>query len=158
MATAGLTRLGLEHRITQRLDPTVFPYAIGQGALGIEVKEGSDDMLRIVRAADHAPSRWRSVAERAMLRSLQGGCSSPVGVFSSFVPLEGIGAENVKNGSYDIGTLKLHGTVLDIEGIKSISAHESVTVQGDGEAEELGVSVARMLLQQGANSLLSKGS
>jgi hydroxymethylbilane synthase len=93
-----------------------------------------------------------------MLRSLQGGCSSPVGVFSSFIPQDGIDTENVENGSYSIGNLKLHGTVLDIEGTKSISAQDSVTVQSDDDAEQLGVSVARMLLREGANSLLSKGS
>ncbi|KAK1972156.1 porphobilinogen deaminase [Colletotrichum sublineola] len=146
LATAGLMRLGLGHRITQRLDPATFPYAAGQGALGIEISTDRQDILQLVRHVDHRPSRWRGMAERAMLRSLQGGCSSPIGVCSTF--------ESLESPSLDRGKLHLQATVLDMAGTSGIFAEDVAVVQSDGEAEQLGVSVAKLLVEKGAQSLL----
>ncbi|OQE34899.1 hypothetical protein PENCOP_c015G08974 [Penicillium coprophilum] len=157
LATAGLSRLGLEHRITQRLDPNVFPYAVGQGALGVELSTDRPDILQLVQHVDHKPSRWRGMAERAMLRTLQGGCSTPIGVCSSFEPVkEKESADKEKRG--DSGTLRLQATVIDIEGKSVICAEDVRTVMCDDEAEQLGVSVANMLLEKGARDLLPKQS
>lgn len=143
LATAGLARLGLKHRITQRLDPGIFPYAIGQGALGIEVSTDREDIMYLVRHADHKPSRWRCMAERAMLRSLQGGCSSPVGTFSFWDPS-------------NHNRLCLQATVLDMEGTVRISADVENIVESDEAAEQLGFSVAELLCKKGAHQLLHK--
>ncbi|KAF7557703.1 hypothetical protein G7Z17_g440 [Cylindrodendrum hubeiense] len=156
LATSGLLRLGLGHRITQRLDASVFPYAVGQGALGIEIKTGREDVLRLVRGTDHKLSRWRAMAERAMLRSLQGGCSSPIGVCSYFEPPNADKPEDAEKKGSEGGTLRLNGTVLDMDGTKSIFAENSGTVWSDNEAEQLGISVAQILLNKGASNLLSK--
>ncbi|KAK4868787.1 hypothetical protein LT330_006989 [Penicillium expansum] len=151
LATAGLLRLGLGRRITQRLEPTVFPYAVGQGALGIELNTDRQDILHLVQHVDHKPSRWRGMAERAMLRSLQGGCSSSIGVWSSFEPLKG----NVStDAALDSGTLHLRATVIHIEGTSEISSEDVSTVQSDEEAEQLGISVVNMLLDKGVRDLL----
>ncbi|KPM35879.1 hypothetical protein AK830_g10689 [Neonectria ditissima] len=155
LATAGLSRLGLGHRVTQRLDASVFPYAVGQGALGLEVKTGQADMLRLVQAADHKPSRWRGLAERAMLRSLQGGCSSPIGVWSAF---DAPDASDPGGESRDGGTLRLNGMVLDVDGTTAVQAEDSGSVWSDEEAERLGVAVADLLIREGAQSLLSRHS
>ena len=156
LATAGLLRLGLGHRITQRLDTDVFPYAVGQGALGIEIKTGRDDILRLIQTADHTPSRWKGLAERAMLRSLQGGCSSPIGVSSAFVDPDANspGGEQGRDGTM----LRLRAFVLDVEGTASVVAQDVKAVSSDHEAERLGVSVAKALLLQGAANLLPKES
>ncbi|EGX97210.1 porphobilinogen deaminase [Cordyceps militaris CM01] len=143
LATAGLARLGLKDRITQRLDPRIFPPAVGQGALGIEVSTDREDTVHLVRHADHKPSRWRCMAERAMLRSLQGGCSSPIGASSSWDPT----TDN---------RLRLQATVLDIEGTTSIFAEAEGIVQDDEAAEQLGVAVADILFEKGAHQLLRK--
>ena len=155
LATAGLVRLGLGHRITQRLDPDVFPYAVGQAALGLEVKKGSEDTLALVRAADHMPSRWCGLAERAMLRSLQGGCSSPIGVRSLWNPRGGEGQAGCDS---DGGVIRLNATVLNVEGTKEICARHEGHVSSDHEAERIGVLVAKSLLVQGAGNLLQKQS
>lgn len=155
LATAGLVRLGLGHRITQRLDPNVFPYAVGQGALGIEVRTDSKDMQQLVRGVDHGPSRFRGLAERAMLRSLQGGCSSPIGVYSSF---KSAGSGNPGDSEGSGGILSLHATVLDVEGKTGLSAEDSGPVSNDDEAERLGISVAKTLLDKGAKDLLVRES
>ncbi|KAJ5836934.1 Tetrapyrrole biosynthesis hydroxymethylbilane synthase [Penicillium robsamsonii] len=158
LATAGLLRLGLGHRITQRLEPTIFPYAVGQGALGIEVSTDIDrqDILQLVQHVDHKPSRWRGMAERAMLRSLQGGCSSSIGVWSSFEPKENDPVDD--NQGSDSGILRLRATVIHIEGLSEISSEDVGTVQCDEEAERLGISVANMLLNKGVRDLLPEQS
>ena len=126
----------------------MFPYAVGQGALGIEVSEGREDMVQLaIRGVDHKPSRWRCMAERAMLRSLQGGCSSPIGVYSSFEP----------SGTMT-GKLRLHATVADLNGTRGVSADDEGIVDSDEGAEELGVAVAKMLVDKGANELLPERS
>lgn len=150
LATAGLVRLGLSHRITQRLDPGTFPYAVGQGLLGIEVSTDRQDIVRLVRAAEHAPSRWRGGAERAALRALQGGCSSPIGVWSAFEP-----SNPGRGGGGGSGeNLRLRATVLDVEGREEVSAEKVAAVRCDDEAERLGVAVADLLLGKGARGLL----
>ncbi|CAI7595303.1 unnamed protein product [Penicillium discolor] len=151
LATAGLLRLGLGHRITQRLEPTVFPYAVGQGALGIELNADRQDILQLVQHVDHKPSRWRGMAERAMLRSLQGGCSSSIGVWSSFEPLKG---NDLVDKGTDSGILRLRATVIHIEGTSEISSEDVSTVETDDDAEQLGISVANMLLSKGVRDLL----
>ncbi|KAJ5512291.1 Tetrapyrrole biosynthesis hydroxymethylbilane synthase [Penicillium fimorum] len=158
LATAGLLRLGLGHRITQRLEPTIFPYAVGQGALGIEVSTDIDrqDILQLVQHIDHKPSRWRGMAERAMLRSLQGGCSSSIGVWSSFEPKENDPTH--ENQGLNSGILRLRATVIHIEGLSEISSEDVSTVQCDEEAEKLGVSVATMLLNKGVRDILPEQS
>ncbi|OGM39871.1 porphobilinogen deaminase [Aspergillus bombycis] len=159
LATAGLLRLGLGHRITHRLDTSIFPYAVGQGALGVEISTNRPDILELVRHVDHKPSRWRGIAERAMLRSLQGGCSSPIGVRSSLEPLkeENRLTEDTRRGRDGSGgNLTLQAMVLHIEGTSEIVAEDAATVQCDEEAEKLGVSVANMLLRKGARTLMPK--
>ncbi|RGP74038.1 porphobilinogen deaminase [Fusarium sporotrichioides] len=161
LATAGLLRLGLGHRITQRLDAATFPYAAGQGALGIEVSTDRQDIQRLVLHVDHRPSRWRGMAERSMLRSLQGGCSSPIGVCSTFEALtETKTADTTEQErqhhlpSLDCGKLHLQATILDMTGTKEIFAEDVAVVRCDMEAEQLGLLVANMLLHKGARSLL----
>lgn len=96
-----------------------------------------------------------------MLRSLQGGCSSPIGVWSSLEPLkeENGSTEETqrgRDGSGGGGSLSLRATVVNIEGTSEIVAEDVATVQCDEEAEQLGVSVADMLIRKGARSLMPK--
>src|ERR1700704_4524103 len=78
LACAGLRRLGLDHRISAPLPIVEMLPAVGQGALGIEVR--ADDSITIEAAGklDHKFTRLACVAERALLRSLGGGCQLPI--------------------------------------------------------------------------------
>ncbi|CAI6092296.1 unnamed protein product [Clonostachys chloroleuca] len=157
LATAGLVRMGLGNRITHRLDPKVFPYAVGQGALGVEIKTVCQDTLQLVQAVDHKKSRWLAMAERAMLRTLQGGCSSPIGVHSTFETSQGGEKLTVKDdGNQEGGQLRLSGTVLDVEGTTGVTAEFSALVRSDEEAEDVGIKLAGILREKGASNLLSK--
>lgn len=82
LAAAGLRRLGLDDRISERLDPAVCLPAPGQGAVAVEAQEGGE-AESLAAAADHAPSRAAVTAERAFLGALGGGCSTPVGALAA---------------------------------------------------------------------------
>lgn len=138
LAEAGLRRLGLEAEIRQVLDPAwMFP-AVGQGALGIECRGDDDAVLALLAPLNDEATRAAVLAERAMLRTLGGGCHVPIGA----------------RGVVDAGTLTLTGTVLSPDGRSRIVAEQRGPAT---DCETLGISLAQQLLEQGAKSLLTAG-
>lgn len=86
LARAGLLRLGLEGRATEVLEPEVLLPAVGQGALGIEVRAGDDDVQGLL-APLHDPTTARCVAaERGVMVALEGDCRTPLAAFAERVP------------------------------------------------------------------------
>ncbi|MFC7403590.1 hydroxymethylbilane synthase [Georgenia alba] len=85
LARAGLTRLGLLGRVTETLGPDIMLPAPGQGALAVECRtEDLDGPLgESVRRIDHVPTRLAVLAERAVLRTLEAGCTAPVGAYAT---------------------------------------------------------------------------
>jgi hydroxymethylbilane synthase len=79
MAVAALEVLGLTDRIAERLDPTRFVPAVGQGCVAAECRDGDTATAASLAAIDHAPTRHAVIVERAFLRELGSGCSLPVG-------------------------------------------------------------------------------
>ena len=84
LAAAGLGRLGLGDRIHELIDPSISLHAVGQGALGIECREGDTAVLEQIKVLEHLPTARRCLAERAFLRQLEGGCQVPIGVNTHF--------------------------------------------------------------------------
>lgn len=84
LAAAGLIRMGWRDRITSYLDPQDFPYGVGQGALGIEVRADDAAAAALAHRITHGGTALRCLAERAFLNKLQGGCQVPIGVFSYY--------------------------------------------------------------------------
>ncbi|XP_065816083.1 porphobilinogen deaminase isoform X3 [Labrus bergylta] len=80
LAAAGLRRMGWENRISQILMPEDCMYAVGQGALAVEVRARDEDLLEMVSVLHDHDTVLRCIAERAFLRRLEGGCSVPVAV------------------------------------------------------------------------------
>lgn len=135
LAEAGLKRLGLAQRITQILPPELMLSAVGQGALGIEAREGDDLTLEILAQLDDAPSHAAVLAERALLSALRAGCLAPVGAWARVAD----------------GRLQLDAVVLSHDGRHRIS----VSREGPCEqAESLGEQAAADLLAQGAEQLI----
>ncbi|MEM9658934.1 MAG: hydroxymethylbilane synthase [Planctomycetota bacterium] len=135
LAVAGLTRLGLADKISERLEfPRLLP-APGQGALGIECREGDGETRRILASLDHQPTRVATNAERAMLSALHGGCSAPIAAW----------------GRLQVGQLLLDGLVADPTGKKTLLAHRSGDV---AEADRIAREVADDLMRQGAEEII----
>jgi hydroxymethylbilane synthase len=154
IATAGLVRLNLEHRITARLSSPEFLHAVGQGALGIEIRSTDEKTRELIKPLDHWPTRCRCLAERSLLRYLQGGCSAPIGVQSSFHNGTSVGSP--VNHSLNKGdVLCLTGALLHPHGGVEIRARNSSLVRSDADAEALGVVVAKRILELGGGALLA---
>jgi len=141
LAAAGLGRLGLGDRIHELIDPAISLHAVGQGALGIECRDGDAAVLEQIRVLEHTPTARRCLAERAFLRELEGGCQVPIGVNSRF---EGEGEDSV---------LVLTGMVASLDGVRLIR-DEVRGPQQDPEA--IGITLARSLRQQGAGEILEE--
>ncbi|WP_462418540.1 hydroxymethylbilane synthase [Kytococcus sp. Marseille-QA3725] len=82
LAGAGLRRLGLADRVTQWLEPQVMVPAPGQGALAVECRTGDTALVQEVAALDDSATRTAVTAERAVLGTLEAGCSAPVGALA----------------------------------------------------------------------------
>lgn len=135
LAVAGLRRLGWPERIGQILPPDISLHAVGQGALGIECRDADPEIHGLISVLHHAPTAQRCLAERALLRFLEGGCQVPIGVFSA---IEG---EN----------LTLQGMVASLDGKQLIrDTHSGLAT----DAEAIGIALAEKLKNQGAQEIL----
>ncbi len=139
LACAGLTRLDLAGRITQRLDPQDFLPAAGQGALAIQTRTDDGRLSGLTCPLDHGPSRLAVAAERAFLAGLGGGCRLPAGAYGRF------GAD---------GELLLTGLAARPDGSLLLQRTLSVSCRDIPAAEALGAELARQLLAKGANEIL----
>ncbi len=137
LAKAGLLRLQLEERITQELAPEVFLSAIGQGALGIEIRADDAATREAVSQLDDPATHMAVDAERSLLAQLRGGCLAPVAAL----------AETVGDGK-----LFLRAVVLNIDGTHRVDASSEAPIE---QAVQLGRDVANDLLAQGAAELIA---
>jgi len=82
LARAGLARIGRLDEATEVLDPLQMLPAPGQGALAVECRAGEDLVAELGRALDDRHARARVEAERAVLATLEGGCTAPIGALA----------------------------------------------------------------------------
>ena len=79
MAAAALHRLNMSEQITRYLDPLQFVPAVGQGAIGLEIKQGREELEKLLDSIIDIESTQCCQAERLFLSRLEGGCSSAIG-------------------------------------------------------------------------------
>jgi len=137
LAVAGLQRLGMSDRVHQVIPAEISLHAVGQGALGIECREGDSDVLYVIKALEDATTRDRCYAERAFLRELEGGCQVPIGV----------------NTKIEGETLTLVGMVASLDGKQLIKDSVDGT---PSQAEDLGRELAQKLRAAGAGEILAE--
>lgn len=80
LAAAGLQRLNIEHLIFSYLDPIIYPYSPGQGALVCQCLKSDSAIISLFKVADHLPTRLEVLSERHFLSSINGSCQLPIGV------------------------------------------------------------------------------
>jgi hydroxymethylbilane synthase len=119
LASAGLSRLGLDDRITELLDTERFPPACGQGAVTVECRADDDAVLELLSAIDHAPTRQAVCCERAFLDVLDGSCRTPIAGLAEV----------------DGSALSLSGLVLAPDGSES---HDEQATGPAADAETIG--------------------
>ena len=137
LATAGLRRLGLSGRITETISFDEVLPAVGQGALGLEVRRDDEQTVNLLAFLDHEPTKIAVSAERAFLKELEGGCQVPIA-----------------------GLARLDGTRLHFEGmvaaLDGTRLFKEATIGTRDQAQEIGIASARKLLASGADKVLEK--
>ena len=141
LAAAGLERLGRAGRITELLQPPEFWPAVAQGALVIQIKEANQRVREMLEPIHDSATYLATIAERALLAALAGGCLAPIGSWGKFEA---------------DGNLTLGGCVLSDAGgnVEMRTASCSSQVRNSESAASLGREVAEKLLSQGAQALL----
>jgi hydroxymethylbilane synthase len=137
LATAGLRRLELAHRISAILEPEEFLPAVGQGALGLECRADRADIIAALQPLADLPSILATNAERAFSRRLAGSCHAPI---AGYAMLRG-------------GELWLRGLVANREGTDVIRGERSAKVADVAGAQALGVALGDDFLARGAARL-----
>jgi hydroxymethylbilane synthase len=127
----------MSDRIHQIIPAEISLHAVGQGALGIECREGDPEVLTVIKALEDPETRDRCYAERAFLRELEGGCQVPIGV----------------NTSITGDVLTLTGMVASLDGSKLI---KDIISSNRNNAEELGRDLANRLREEGAGEILAE--
>ncbi len=135
LAKAGVVRLGLEDRIGETIDTERMMPAVGQGALGIEIRSGERALVELLSTIVSEATTFATAAERAFLGKLEGGCRVPIGAY----------------GRIESGMLILEGLVASLDGRQIYRG--KVTGNPD-DAPTLGVQLAETLLKSGAGKAL----
>lgn len=137
LACAGLIRLGFEQRIKRALDPEECLPAIGQGAIGIEVRSDDKAVKELIEPLAHADTMSCIAAERAMNQALSGGCQVPIAGFAQLTN----------------GRIYMRGMVGEPDGSRILRAEINGSAR---QAASLGKRLAADLLAQGAADILRR--
>lgn len=137
LAAAGLIRLEMAERIAARLPFDLSLPAGGQGAVGIECRSDDQTTLDLLAPLHDPDTADRVSAERALNRTLQGGCQVPIACYAE---LQG-------------DQLWLRGRVGAVDG--SALLHDEITGHRN-DAEQLGITLAERLLASGADKILAE--
>ncbi len=139
LARAGVVRLGWEARIGENIDAETILPAVGQGALGIEIRVGDARTAELAKSLHHHITAQAALAERALLRKLEGGCQVPIGTFGR------VGNENGDQ------VLKLDAIVGSLDGKTIVRGKMHGHISS---AESIGTRLAETLLAGGADRIL----
>ncbi|SCU95583.1 LANO_0E10770g1_1 [Lachancea nothofagi CBS 11611] len=141
LASAGLLRVKLQHRITQRLDSSVMYHAVGQGALGIEIRSKDPWVTSILEKINDKETTICCLAERSLMRTLEGGCSVPIGVESRY--------DDVTK------TLSLKGVVVSVDGSEAVEDEISMVIEDMRQDSIIcGQQLAQSMIKKGAKTIL----
>jgi hydroxymethylbilane synthase len=137
LAFAGVHRLNLDAHISQIIPFEIMLPAVGQGAMAVEIRSEDIELKELLKVLNDKETEICVTAERAFLRTLEGGCQVPIGA----------------NAVIKDGEIHLEGMVGNLNG--SINWREKI-IGAAGDAENLGKRLANSLIDKGANELLEK--
>ncbi|MCL4134536.1 UNVERIFIED_CONTAM: hypothetical protein GTU68_000718 [Idotea baltica] len=166
LAAAGVIRMGWGSKISEYLEHKDCMYAVGQGALAIECRESDSSTLELLAPLNHVDTLICVAAERALMKSLEGGCSVPLAVHCE------IKDENLvmRGGVWSLdGSEELvEFTSCSFEDVKETEKEEKLSPSVNSlvsrpecrerlrRSYDLGVSLAKKLLAKGAKKILDE--
>jgi hydroxymethylbilane synthase len=137
LAVAGLERLELSDRVTDKLSVEASIPAAGQGAVGIECRSDDQETLSMLQRLNHEPTSICVRAERAVSRSLNANCEAPVAAYAQLAGKD----------------VNLVGLVASLDGSQILIER---TAGDASQAEQLGIQLADKLIAQGALELIGQ--
>jgi len=137
LSKAGLDRLGWAQRITEALSTDISLPAVGQGAIAIESRVKDQETAQILDKLDDQETRTAIIAERSLLKVLQGGCQVPLGAWARMERAE----------------LVMEAVVCSVDGAQYIRKKASAPPD---QAAQLGEHLAHELAEGGARSILEE--
>jgi hydroxymethylbilane synthase len=135
VAAAGLRRMGWEGRISDIIPPEISLPAVGQGALGVEMRSDDEESQTLFQPLTCVETQAAVTAERSFLACLQGGCQVPIAAWAIV----------------DDGRLCLRGMISDIDGLTLLQGERWGVLHAP---EQVGVALAEELLQRGGEAIL----
>lgn len=137
LARAGMERLGMADQYDEILPTADFIPAVGQGIVGLVIREDDDEAAEHIAALDCAETHARALAERALLRAMHGGCNVPLGAHATVAAQQ----------------LTLRARVLSADGSEELRGERTGPV---GDADDIGRALADELLAAGADRLVAE--
>ena len=137
LAKAGLDRLGWSQRISETFSPEVFMPAVGQGAMAVEARLADNEAADLVAKLDDLETRSAIIAERALLKALQGGCQVPIGAWARM----------------ERGEMVLEACVTSVDGLQYVKQRLTGAAE---QGAQLGEQMARLLIETGAQTILAE--
>ena len=135
LAAAGLERLEMFDEIKEELSYDICLPAVSQGVIGVETRENDEEIIALVQLVNDKQAEICVKAERALLKSLEGGCQIPIGAYAELTE----------------DTVVLEGMVGSLDGKTIIREKISGTQE---QCEELGVTLANRLSELGGKAIL----
>ena len=136
LAAAGLIRLDLGNRIRQFISPENSIPAVGQGALGIEIRADRTDLIEVLAPLNHIDTQLCVEAERGFSRALAGSCTVPLGAYA------------LRDGE----NINMTGFVASVDGTQMV--RDNITGL-TANAQEVGRALAAKLVARGADKILA---
>jgi hydroxymethylbilane synthase len=138
LAYAGVSRMEYKEFIVMHLPTNTFTPAVGQGSIAVEAAVHMEEEMRckIRKAVNHQPTELRLRAERAFLRTLQGGCSIPSFALADFA---------------DANQLIINGGIISLNGREIVRAEQ---IGSANDPESIGYTLAYKVLEQGGEKIL----
>jgi len=137
LAAAGLNRLGMSPRATGYFNAKEMLPAVGQGALGIELRKDDAELLAGLQFLNDDKTTVAVTAERSFLHRLEGGCQVPIGAFAEVTDDQ----------------VELTGLIASVDG--KVVLKDSMTGSIE-EADDLGIKLANKLLDMGGREILAE--
>ena len=137
LAAAGLERLEMFDEIKEELSYDICLPAVSQGVIGVETRENDEEIIALVQLVNDKQAEICVKAERALLKSLEGGCQIPIGAYAELTE----------------DTVVLEGMVGSLDGKTIIREKISGTQE---QCEELGVTLANRLSELGGKAILEE--
>jgi hydroxymethylbilane synthase len=135
VAAAGLMRMGWEGRISDIIPPEISLPAVGQGALGVEMRSDDEEAQTLFQPLTCVDTQAAVTAERSFLACLQGGCQVPIAAWATV----------------DASRLCLRGMISDIDGLTLLQGERWGLVHAP---EQVGAVLAEELLERGGEAIL----